>query len=98
VLSYLIVPVVCSTLLGRTGPPRFYWAWAIAFVVSVLGAVFSYHRDWPMGATIVCLFGLTVAIVSLTVRMKYLDATANGERPAAEELRWAKHSGDAVNP
>jgi len=42
--------------------------------------VFSYLKDWPMGATIVCLFGVTVAIVSLSVRMKYVDA--NGARPA----------------
>src|SRR5207244_7365947 len=59
VFSYLIVPVVCTTLLGRRGPAQLYWAWAIAFVVSVLGAVFSYLRDWPMGATIVSLFGVT---------------------------------------
>ena len=96
VFSYLIVPVVCSTLHGRRGPAQLYWAWAIAFVVSILGAVFSYLKDWPMGATIVCLFGVTVAIVSLTVRMKYVDA--NGERTGAKELRSAGRSGDTVNP
>jgi zinc/manganese transport system permease protein len=90
VFSYLIVPVVCSTLLGRRGPARLYWAWAIAFVASVFGAVFSYLKDWPMGATIVCLFGITVALVSLSVRMKYVDAKVNGEEPVAEEIRWKK--------
>ncbi|MFI5371219.1 MAG: metal ABC transporter permease [Candidatus Eisenbacteria bacterium] len=82
VFSYLIVPIVCSTLLGRHGPARLVWAWVIGFVVSVLGAVLSYVKDWPMGATIVCLFGLTVAIISLTVRMKYVDE-GNGERHVA---------------
>ncbi len=91
VFSYLIVPVVCSTLLGRRGPAQLYWAWAIAFVVSVLGAVFSYLKDWPMGATIVCLFGVTVAIVSLSVRMKYVDADANREQPV-EEFSATKHA------
>ncbi len=95
VFSYLIVPIVCSTLLGRKGRARLYWAWIIAFVVSVLGAVFSYLKDWPMGATIVCLFGVTVAIVSLSVRMKYVDEKANGAA-AEKELRWAKPSGEAV--
>jgi ABC-type Mn2+/Zn2+ transport system permease subunit len=80
VFSYLIVPVVCSKLLGRRGRVQLYWAWAIAFVVSILGAVFSYLRDWPMGATIVVLFGVTVAIVSLSVRMKYVDDKLNGTR------------------
>jgi zinc/manganese transport system permease protein len=76
VFSYLIVPIVCATLLGRTGAGRLTWAWIIAFVASILGAFFSYLKDWPMGATIVCLFGVTVAIVSLSVRMKYVDRAA----------------------
>ncbi len=83
VFSYLIVPVVCTTMLGRRGPARLVWAWAIGFVVSVLGATFSYLKDWPMGATIVCLFGLTVAIISLSVRMKYVNGEASSQRPAA---------------
>ena len=92
VFSFLIVPIVTATLLGRRGPARLYWAWAIGAAVSVLGAVFSYLKDWPMGATIVCLFGLTVIIVSLSVRMKYVDAKVNGEQPATEELRAERHS------
>jgi zinc/manganese transport system permease protein len=84
VFSYLIVPIVCATLLGRRGRGRLYWAWVIAFVVSVLGAFLSYFRDWPMGATIVCLFGVTVAVVSLSVRMKYVD---NGEGKAVDAPR-----------
>jgi zinc/manganese transport system permease protein len=84
VFSYLIVPVVCSTLLGRHGRARLYWAWVIAFMASVLGAVLSYLKDWPMGATIVCLFGVTVAVVSLSVRMKYVDEKANGQEPVAQ--------------
>jgi len=90
VFSYLIVPVVCSTLLGRKGPARLYWAWTIAFLASVLGAALSYLRDWPMGATIVCLLGVTVAVVSLSVRMKYVDEKANGRQPLAQEVRWKR--------
>jgi zinc/manganese transport system permease protein len=88
VFSFLIVPVVCSTLLGRRGSARLYWAWGLAFVVSILGAVLSYARDWPMGATIVCLFGLTVAVVSLSVRMRYVDDRMNGKGPVGEKIRW----------
>jgi len=87
VFSYLIVPIVCSTLLGRKGRSRLYWAWALGFVVSVLGSALSYLKDWPMGATIVCLFGVTVAVISLSVRMKYVPAEATAGRPAAQELR-----------
>jgi zinc/manganese transport system permease protein len=96
VFSYLIVPVVCSTLLGRRGAAQLYWAWAIAFVVSILGAVFSYLKDWPMGATIVCLFGVTVAIVSLSVRMKYVDDKMNGTRAPVPEFGSKRDSADTV--
>ena len=88
VFSYLIVPIVCSTLLGRRGPARLVWAWVIALLASVLGAGLSYLKDWPMGATIVCLFGLTVAVVSMSVRMKYVDA--NGEQAEMVEVRHKK--------
>ncbi|TMQ70551.1 MAG: metal ABC transporter permease [Candidatus Eisenbacteria bacterium] len=97
VFSYLIVPVVCATLLGRRGPAQLYWAWAIAFVVSILGAVFSYLKDWPMGATIVCLFGIAVIIVSLSVRMKYVDDAANGHRGTAEEFGSKRSAAEEVN-
>jgi zinc/manganese transport system permease protein len=89
VFSYLIVPIVCSTLLGRRGRARLYWAWVIAFGASVLGALLSYLKDWPMGATIVCLLGLTVAVVSLSVRMKYVDAEEEEARHATKEAAGA---------
>ena len=79
VFSYLIVPIVCSTLLGRRGRARLIWAWIIAFGASVMGAMLSYLKDWPMGATIVCLFGVTVAVISLSVRMKYVGADEKAE-------------------
>jgi len=87
VFSYLIVPIVCSTLLARRGRARLYWAWIIAFGASVLGALFSYLRDWPMGATIVCLFGVTVAVASISARMKHVDAKEKADRDAALEFR-----------
>jgi len=77
VFSYLIVPLVCSTLLGHRGRTRLLWAWGLAFVVSILGAVLSYHRDWPMGATIVCLFGLMVAVISISIRVRRRTAPMN---------------------
>jgi zinc/manganese transport system permease protein len=98
VFSYLIVPVVCSKLLGRRGRAQLYWAWAIAFVVSILGAVLSYLRDWPMGATIVVLFGVTVAIVSLSVRMKYVDDKLNGTRARVPGFGSEGDSAEAVHP
>ncbi len=79
VFSYLIVPLVCTILLGRKGSSRLYWAWVIALCVSVLGAVLSYDKDWPMGATIVCLFGLTVAVISILVRIRGVEVRDHAE-------------------
>jgi zinc/manganese transport system permease protein len=93
VFSFLIVPIVCATLLGRHGNARLYWAWGIGIVVSVLGAVLSYIKDWPMGATIVCMFGITVALVSLSVRMRFVDA----ERPATDEFREERQATEPVH-
>jgi len=73
VFSFLIVPVVCATLMGHKGSTRLFWAWGIGFVVSLLGSILSYLKDWPMGATIVCLFGLAVVTVSISTRMKNAD-------------------------
>jgi zinc/manganese transport system permease protein len=78
VFSYLIVPMVCVTLLGLRGRGRLYGAWLIALVVSVLGAALSYARDWPMGATIVCIFGVTVAAISLRARTTGARVPADG--------------------
>jgi zinc/manganese transport system permease protein len=73
VFSFLIVPLVCATLLGRKGSTRLYWAWGIGLIVSIVSAVLSYNRDWPMGATIVCVFGLSVILISIFTRMKNAD-------------------------
>jgi zinc/manganese transport system permease protein len=81
VFSYLIVPMVCATLLGKRGPARLYWSWGIAFATSILGAALSYTRDWPMGATIVCLFGVTVAVISFTVRLKNVEPEVRDTLP-----------------
>ncbi len=73
VFSFLIVPVVCANLLGHKDNHRLFWAWGLGLVVSILGSTLSYMKDWPMGATIVCFFGLAVVIISAATRMKNAD-------------------------
>jgi zinc/manganese transport system permease protein len=73
VFSFLIVPIVCSTLLGVKGKARLYLAWGLAWLASMIGAGFSYAKDWPMGATIVCVFGLSVIVISAFTRMKNVE-------------------------
>jgi len=76
VFSFLIVPVVCATLLGASGARRMWLAWGLGIGVSVAGSGLSYVRDWPMGATIVCVFGALVAVISAATRMRTLGDLA----------------------
>jgi zinc/manganese transport system permease protein len=65
VFSYLIVPSVCGALLS----PRIGWrlaiGWTVAFGAGVSGLLMSTQwtsMDLPTGPTIVCLFGLLLAL------------------------------------
>jgi len=64
VFCYLIVPSVGGMLFsGRVGP-RLAIAWVMGTVVSMLGMYFSVLFDLPTGATIVCTFGLVLAVMA----------------------------------
>jgi zinc/manganese transport system permease protein len=70
VFNFLIVPLVCAQLLGANGPKRLYLGWAIGFVVTILGAALSWSKDLPMGACIVCLFGIAVILASVYAKLR----------------------------
>ena len=64
VFCYLIVPSVGGMLFsGRIGP-RLAIAWVMGTAVSMLGMYFSVLFDLPTGATIVCTFGLVLALMA----------------------------------
>lgn len=71
VLAYLIVPPVCAMILSPSIQTRLILGWAIGFLVSVLGIGFSYFFDFPTAASIVFVFGLAAAV--LTVFKKILE-------------------------
>lgn len=65
VFCYLIVPSVGGMLFsGRIGP-RLAIAWVMGAVVSMLGMYFSVLFDLPTGATMVCTFGLVLALMAV---------------------------------
>jgi zinc/manganese transport system permease protein len=64
VFCYLIVPSVGGMLFsGRVGP-RLAIGWVMGTVVSMLGMYFSVLFDLPTGATIVCTFGVVLALMA----------------------------------
>ena len=67
VFSYLIVPSVAAMLYADTIGKRLAIGWTMGTLVSALGVFLSLKVDLPTGATIVCTFGLVLAIMA-TVR------------------------------
>jgi zinc/manganese transport system permease protein len=64
VFCYLIVPSVGAMLYARTIGARLAIGWVMGILVSILGMYFSVLFDLPTGATIVCTFGLVLAIMA----------------------------------
>ena len=65
VFCYLIVPSVAGMLFSGSVGPRLAIGWVMGTVVSMLGMYFSVLFDLPTGATIVCTFGLVLALMAV---------------------------------
>jgi zinc/manganese transport system permease protein len=63
VFSYLIVPALAATLVGGSIARRLLVGWGFGTVVSVLGVTASAWLDLPTGATIVCVFGMSLVVL-----------------------------------
>lgn len=72
VFSFLIVPAIIGVLFGNTLRWRLLVGWIVGWIVSILGCVISYQADLPTGATVVCVFGLSLALA--TAIRKFADA------------------------
>lgn len=64
VFSYLIVPSVAAMLFARNIGTRLAIGWTMGAVVSAMGILLSFRLDLPTGATIVCTFGIALAIMA----------------------------------
>jgi zinc/manganese transport system permease protein len=64
VFCYLIVPSVAAMLYSERVGPRLAIGWTMGTLVSALGVYLSLKIDLPTGATIVCTFGLVLAIMA----------------------------------
>ena len=64
VFCYLIVPSVAAMLYADSIGKRLAIGWSMGTIVSALGVYLSLVLDMPTGATIVCTFGLALAIMA----------------------------------
>jgi zinc/manganese transport system permease protein len=64
VFCYLIVPSVAAMMYSHHIGPRLAIGWTMGTVVSALGVWLSLVLDLPTGATIVCTFGIILALMA----------------------------------
>ncbi len=65
VFSYLIVPSVAAMLFSKSIGRRLAIGWTMGAIVSALGVLLSFRLDLPTGATIVCTFGISLALMAV---------------------------------
>jgi len=58
VFSYLIVPAACAMMFLRQVRPRLFFGWGVGLLGSLLGLIISATWDFPVGPSIVAVFGL----------------------------------------
>jgi zinc/manganese transport system permease protein len=64
VFCYLIVPSVAAMLYADSIGNRLAIGWSMGTIVSAIGVYLSLRLDLPTGATIVCTFGVILAIMA----------------------------------
>ncbi len=64
VFCYLVVPSVAAMLYSEHIGRRLAIGWTMGTVVSALGVFLSLKLDLPTGATIVCTFGVVLALMA----------------------------------
>jgi zinc/manganese transport system permease protein len=80
VFAYLIVPALAAVALSRGVRARLAIGWGFGTVVSVLGITVSGALDLPTGATVVCMFGVTLLAGWLVVRLTGWPAPLERDR------------------
>jgi zinc/manganese transport system permease protein len=90
VFCYLIVPSVAAMLYADDIGPRLAIGWTMGTIVSALGVYLSVVLDLPTGATIVCTFGIVLALMA-AVRPLLLRAAPTDEHQ--RDFHDVAHSG-----
>jgi zinc/manganese transport system permease protein len=81
VFCYLIVPSVAAMLYADNIGPRLAIGWTMGTVVSALGVYLSVALDLPTGATIVCTFGIVLALMAAVRPLLQRSRNRETEKP-----------------
>lgn len=63
--AYVTVPILAATLFAQTVGKRLAIAWTLGAIVTVISVVLAFVADLPMGATIICVFGIALLVAAL---------------------------------
>ena len=88
VFSILIIPATIGSLFSTSPRRQLLIAWAVGTFTSAAGLILSFLFDWPTGATMVCAFGVALAVAGGL----YPFLRANRRRAAVRMIRgtrWA---------
>jgi zinc/manganese transport system permease protein len=70
VFSYLIVPAASAVFLVKSVPAQLLVGWAVATLGSVAGLYWSFQKDLPTGAAIVCALGVVLLGAGLVSKFR----------------------------
>ena len=87
VFCYLIVPSVAAMLYADTVGRRLAIGWTMGTIVSAIGVYLSLVLDLPTGATIVCTFGVVLALMAALRPLIRRTSDAGAVRVPARDTR-----------
>ena len=87
VFCYLIVPSVAAMLYAETVGRRLAIGWTMGTIVSAVGVYLSLVLDLPTGATIVCTFGIVLALMAALRPLIRRTSEVREARVAARDTR-----------
>jgi zinc/manganese transport system permease protein len=79
VFSFLIIPAAIG-MLYADGTRQLIVAWAVGVAASISGLTASYVWDLPTGSTMVCAFGVMLAIAGIVRPLRVRDRRARAGR------------------
>jgi zinc/manganese transport system permease protein len=75
VFAFLIIPAAIGVLYAETFRRQLVVAWIVGTLTAAAGLAFSFYGDYSTGATLVCAYGVALAIAGLARLPRLLAAT-----------------------